>query len=276
MDCMWCPHRRPGRENPRSEEWTLIVQLTKHAVPQRSRSRGRWTAVARYHAVDSKRQQNGPIRLGNRCATWYAQGTSPRPGLLLRHWQAHIFGETKGLSLRPQSLRRYWRQQLPSCAPHWHESARGIITLATGATVTDGLSQWAIGPLQLLNTLTTTSATNIVQAGLSRSRGHWASKAATGSQRRHELTRRRANGLKTRELRVSEREAIMNLSQWNWLAEDEATGNERHNHEQWLEPEAMMNLTDLVNNHLLCYWPTIHILILKICPKFQVISSHFF
>ena len=28
--------------------------------------------------------------------------------------------------------------------------------------------------------------------------------------------------------------------------------------------------------HLLCYWPTIHYLILKICPKYQVISSHFF
>ena len=31
-----------------------------------------------------------------------------------------------------------------------------------------------------------------------------------------------------------------------------------------------------VNIHLLCYWPTIHNLISKICPKFQVISSHFF
>ena len=31
-----------------------------------------------------------------------------------------------------------------------------------------------------------------------------------------------------------------------------------------------------VNIHLLCYWPTIHNSILKICPKFQVISSHFF
>ena len=31
-----------------------------------------------------------------------------------------------------------------------------------------------------------------------------------------------------------------------------------------------------VNIHLLCYWPTIHKLISKICPKFQVISSHFF
>ena len=28
--------------------------------------------------------------------------------------------------------------------------------------------------------------------------------------------------------------------------------------------------------HLLCYWPTIHNSISKICPKFQVISSHFF
>ena len=29
------------------------------------------------------------------------------------------------------------------------------------------------------------------------------------------------------------------------------------------------------NNHLLCYQPTIHNLILKICPEFQVLSSHF-
>ena len=28
--------------------------------------------------------------------------------------------------------------------------------------------------------------------------------------------------------------------------------------------------------HLPCYWPTIHNSISKICPKFQVISSHFF
>ena len=31
-----------------------------------------------------------------------------------------------------------------------------------------------------------------------------------------------------------------------------------------------------VNIHLLCYWPTIHNSISKSCPKFQVISSHFF
>ena len=31
-----------------------------------------------------------------------------------------------------------------------------------------------------------------------------------------------------------------------------------------------------VNIHLLCHWPTIHNSISKICPKFQVISSHFF
>ena len=31
-----------------------------------------------------------------------------------------------------------------------------------------------------------------------------------------------------------------------------------------------------VNYHLLCYWPTIHNLILNICSKFQVLSSHFF
>ena len=31
-----------------------------------------------------------------------------------------------------------------------------------------------------------------------------------------------------------------------------------------------------VHNHLFCYQPTIHNSILKICPKFQVLSSHFF
>ena len=31
-----------------------------------------------------------------------------------------------------------------------------------------------------------------------------------------------------------------------------------------------------VNNHLLCYWPTVHNLISMICPKFQVLSSHVF
>ena len=31
-----------------------------------------------------------------------------------------------------------------------------------------------------------------------------------------------------------------------------------------------------VTNHLLCYWPTTHNSIWKICPNFQVLSSHFF
>ena len=31
-----------------------------------------------------------------------------------------------------------------------------------------------------------------------------------------------------------------------------------------------------VKTHLRCNWPTIHNLISKICPKFQVINSHFF
>ena len=31
-----------------------------------------------------------------------------------------------------------------------------------------------------------------------------------------------------------------------------------------------------IPHDLLCYWPTIHNLILKICPNYQVISSHFF
>ena len=30
-----------------------------------------------------------------------------------------------------------------------------------------------------------------------------------------------------------------------------------------------------LNHQLLCYWPTIHNLISKICPRFQVLSSHF-
>ena len=30
------------------------------------------------------------------------------------------------------------------------------------------------------------------------------------------------------------------------------------------------------NIYLLCYWPTIHNSISQICPKFQVVSSHFF
>ena len=34
--------------------------------------------------------------------------------------------------------------------------------------------------------------------------------------------------------------------------------------------------SSFVNIRLLCYWPTIHNSISKICPKFQVISSHFF
>ena len=32
----------------------------------------------------------------------------------------------------------------------------------------------------------------------------------------------------------------------------------------------------LVNNYLLCCWPTFHNSIWKICPKFQVLISHFF
>ena len=31
-----------------------------------------------------------------------------------------------------------------------------------------------------------------------------------------------------------------------------------------------------VTNHLLCYWPTTHNSISKVCPTFQVLSSHFF
>ena len=31
-----------------------------------------------------------------------------------------------------------------------------------------------------------------------------------------------------------------------------------------------------LNNHLLCYWHTIHNSISKSCAEFQVLSSHFF
>ena len=46
--------------------------------------------------------------------------------------------------------------------------------------------------------------------------------------------------------------------------------------ELWFPIWRFFELSDLVHNHLLCYWPTIHNSISKICPKFQVISSHFF
>ena len=34
--------------------------------------------------------------------------------------------------------------------------------------------------------------------------------------------------------------------------------------------------SSFVNIHLLCYWPTIHNSISKICPRFQAINSHIF
>ena len=39
---------------------------------------------------------------------------------------------------------------------------------------------------------------------------------------------------------------------------------------------AFFEQSSFINIHLLCYRPTIHDSILKICPKFQVFSSHFF
>ena len=42
------------------------------------------------------------------------------------------------------------------------------------------------------------------------------------------------------------------------------------------ESQVVTSVTTFVNIHLLCYWPTIHYSISKICPKFQIISSHFF
>ena len=44
----------------------------------------------------------------------------------------------------------------------------------------------------------------------------------------------------------------------------------------WFLISRFFELSAFVNYHLLCYWPTIHNSISKICPNFQVISSHFF
>ena len=44
----------------------------------------------------------------------------------------------------------------------------------------------------------------------------------------------------------------------------------------WFSIWRFFEQSAFANIHLLCYWPTIHNSISKICPKFQVISSHFF
>ena len=46
--------------------------------------------------------------------------------------------------------------------------------------------------------------------------------------------------------------------------------------ELWFSIWRFFEQSAFVNNHPLCYWPTSHNLISKICPKFQLISSHLF
>ena len=47
-------------------------------------------------------------------------------------------------------------------------------------------------------------------------------------------------------------------------------------HELWFSSWRCFEQSAFVNNSLLCYWPTIHNSISKICPKFQALSSHLF
>ena len=42
----------------------------------------------------------------------------------------------------------------------------------------------------------------------------------------------------------------------------------------WFSSWRFVEQSALVNNHLVCYWPTIQNSVLKICPEFQVLSSH--
>ena len=44
----------------------------------------------------------------------------------------------------------------------------------------------------------------------------------------------------------------------------------------YFQMERFLEQSAFVNNHLMCYWSTIHSLIPEICPKFQVLISHFF
>ena len=52
--------------------------------------------------------------------------------------------------------------------------------------------------------------------------------------------------------------------------------DQRWQDELWFSIWRFFEQSVFVNIHLLWYWPTIHNSILKICPKFQVISSHSF
>ena len=61
LDFMWYPHRRlPRRRRRRSGHRSYRGQSNRRYVGHAAR----WTAVARYQAVDSKRQRPGPVRLG--------------------------------------------------------------------------------------------------------------------------------------------------------------------------------------------------------------------
>ena len=46
--------------------------------------------------------------------------------------------------------------------------------------------------------------------------------------------------------------------------------------EFWFSIWRFFEQSVFVNNHPLCYWPTVHNWISIICPIFQVLSSHFF
>ena len=61
---------------------------------------------------------------------------------------------------------------------------------------------------------------------------------------------------------------------WKSCCHIKVTSTDRKNFDFLFED--FFGQSAFVNNHLLCYWPTIHNLISKICPEFQVISSHFF
>ena len=51
---------------------------------------------------------------------------------------------------------------------------------------------------------------------------------------------------------------------------------QRWQDELWFSIWWFFEQSAFVNIYLLWYWPTIHNLVSKICPKFQVFSSHFF
>ena len=53
------------------------------------------------------------------------------------------------------------------------------------------------------------------------------------------------------------------------------SSDQRRQDELWFSVWRFFEQSAFVNIQLLCYWPTIQNLISKNCPKFQVISSHF-